>query len=375
MTILQLISSEGFYGAESLLLTLAEAVTRLGHMCVVGVFHDGRAPHLEVAHHAARKGLPVRIIRCASRWDRKTIAAIQGLLDGDQVSVLHAHGYKADIYGFAAARGRRVALVSTCHNWPSRRPVMRAYAALDRVTLRTFDGVVAVSEPVETSLRRWGVPESRLRRLANGVEVERFRIARPALRSELGCGAKRLVGFVGRPAAGKGGEILLEAAQRICLDRSDTTFVFIGDGPLRTEWQALAARLGLASRTVFTGARSDMPEVYASLDVVVLPSFNEAVPMCLLEAMAAGKPVVATRVGSVDAIVIPERTGLLVEPGDVEGLEQAIRRVLDDSALAGQLGRQGHAHVNGEFSSDALARRYVAVYERALDSRACHPHN
>jgi len=92
--------------------------------------------------------------------------------------------------------------------------------------------------------------------------------------------------------------------------------------------------------------------------------------MCLLEAMAARKPVVATRVGSVDKIVIPERTGLLVEPGDVEGLERAIRRGLDEPALAGRLARNGHAHVTREFSSDALAMRYAEVYERALDRSA-----
>jgi glycosyltransferase involved in cell wall biosynthesis len=375
MTILQLISSEGLYGAENMLLTLAGAVKRLGHECLVGVFHDARNAHLEVAHHAARKGLPVRVVPCGSRWDWRAVGKLRTVLDQDQVSVLHAHGYKADIYGCAAAWRRQVALVSTCHNWPSRHPLMRAYAAMDRVTLWAFDGVVAVSDPVEAALLRWGVPADRVRKLANGVEVERFRDALPTLRSELGCGSERLVGFVGRLAPGKGGEILLQAARRICLDRPETKFIFVGDGPLRTEWEALAAHLGLASSTVFTGARSDMPEIYAALDVVVLPSFDEAVPMCLLEAMAAGKPVVATRVGSVDQIVFPERTGLLVEPGDVEGLERAIRRVLDDHALASRLARNGHALVASEYSSDSLAMRYAAVYEQALDRRACRRRN
>jgi glycosyltransferase involved in cell wall biosynthesis len=252
---------------------------------------------------------------------------------------------------------------------------MRAYAAMDRVTLRFFDSVVAVSEPVETALRRWGVPADRLRMLANGVEVERFRNARPALRAELGFGSEQLVGFVGRPAPGKGGEILLEAARRICPDRPDTRFVFVGDGPLRGEWEALAARLGITSQIVFTGARSDMPEVYASLDLVVLPSFNEAAPMCLLEAMAAARPVIATRVGSVDKIVIPEKTGLLIEPGNVDGLEQAIRRILYQPAVREQLSRNGFAHVAREFSADTLATSYAQLYEQALNRRACRGYN
>jgi len=371
LTILHLISSEGYYGAENLVLTLAGAVTRLGHVCLVGVFHDRRNAHLEIAQRAADKGLPVRFIQCGGRWDWRAVVKIRTVLECDKVSVLHAHGYKADIYGCAAALGRRVALVSTCHNWPSRHPVMRAYAAMDRVTLRAFDSVVAVSEPVEALLRRWGVPANRMRRLANGVEVERFRNVRPALRSELGFGSERLVGFVGRLAPGKGGEILLQAARRICLGRPDARFLFVGDGPLRAEWEALAAHLGLAARTVFTGARSDMPEVYASLDVLVLPSFNEAAPMCLLEGMAAGRPVIATRVGAVDRIVIPEKTGLLVEPGDVVGLEWAIRRILEEPATADQLARNGHAHVAREFSADALAMHYAEVYQQALNRHTC----
>ena len=91
--------------------------------------------------------------------------------------------------------------------------------------------------------------------------------------------------------------------------------------------------------------------------------------MCLLEAMAAGKPVVATRVGSVDEIVIPEKTGLMVDAGDVDGLERAIRRVLNDHALADRLARAGHAHVSAEFSAAALAKRYAEIYEAARDRR------
>src|SRR4051812_17306949 len=118
MTVLQLISSEGLYGAESMLIALSQALTRRRFQVVVGVFQDSRSPHIEVAEFAAKLGLTVRLIPCHGRWDFKTVAEIRNLLKAFRVDILHAHGYKADLYGYAACRSYDAALVSTCHNWP-----------------------------------------------------------------------------------------------------------------------------------------------------------------------------------------------------------------------------------------------------------------
>jgi glycosyltransferase involved in cell wall biosynthesis len=112
-----------------------------------------------------------------------------------------------------------------------------------------------------------------------------------------------------------------------------------------------------------------MPEVYASLDVIVLPSLVEALPMCLLEAMSAGKPVVATRVGMVPRVVLPERTGLLVEPGDAAGLAGSIERLLRDRELAARLGTAGQKKVSEQFSDDAMAKQYLELYSQVLSER------
>jgi glycosyltransferase involved in cell wall biosynthesis len=121
---------------------------------------------------------------------------------------------------------------------------------------------------------------------------------------------------------------------------------------------------------VFTGARDDMPGVYASLDVLVLPSLVESMPMCLLEALAAGTPVVATRVGTVPELVIPDVTGLLIEPGDVSALAAAILRLLRDPELARSLGKAGQAHAVQHFSAEATAETYSGLYERVLAGHA-----
>lgn len=366
MTVLQLISSQGYYGAESMLVELAGALSRLGCEAIVGVFRDRRFPHTEVGEEARRRGLSVEIVGCDGRWDLGAVRRLRRLLTERRVDVIHAHGYKANLYALAAAWPNRTALLATCHNWPNRLLTMRAYAMLDRLVLRGFDRVATASPIVAGILSRWGVDVTPL---SNGVDIERFRGATPTLGRELARGGRRLVGFVGRLVPRKGGALLLSAAEKVLAACPDTTFVVVGEGPSRDEWEALATRLGIARNVVFTGAREDMPGVYASLDILVLPSFEECMPMCLLEGMAAGAPVVATRVGAVPELIIPGWTGLLVEPGDVHALSGAILRLLCDPDQARRVGENGQAHVAQHFSAEGTARSYVALYEQALAKR------
>ena len=372
MTILQLISSEGYYGAESMLLALARALPALGCGSIVGVFRDARACHGELETRAAQLGLQVETVPCAGRWDWKTVGRVRELVEAHGVDVLHTHGYKADVYGYAAAWPNRVALVATCHNWPSRLPSMRAYAAIDRLALRHFDRVATASGPVAEILSRWKVPAHKLKTIPNGVDMEPFREAAPSLRRELGAGGERLVGCVGRLVPDKGGALLLSAAQAVLAVFPNAKFVFAGDGEARAEWEALAVRLGIASKVVFAGRREDMPAVYASLDIVVLPSFQEAMPMCLLEALAAARPVVATTVGAIPKVIVPGVTGLLCEPGDAHGLSMAILRLLRDPELGRALGNHGRAHVARSFAAEVVGRSYIDLYQEAFDDH-CRP--
>ncbi len=371
MNILFLISSEGHYGIENMLVTLARNVTRQGCRCVVAVFRDSRVPHTEVATEAERQGLSVELVPCRGRWDWTAVSRIRALLTKHDIHVLHTHGYKADIYGYAATWPHRTALVGTAHNWPSQQLHMRVYAALDRLVLRGFDRVIAISDVIAAVLQRSGVQTKKIETILNGVDVERFHNAVPSLRNGIPFTAQdRLVGFIGRLIHDKGAHLLLKAAQKVLAVRLDTKFVFVGDGPARGELEELATHLEIRDRVYFAGVRDDMPAVYSSLEMVVLPSLVESVPMCLLEAMAASKPVIATRVGAVPRMVVPEQTGLLLPPGDTEGLAGAILWLLENTALARQLGENGCARVRHHFSATVMAAAYVRVYEQVLTDRA-----
>jgi glycosyltransferase involved in cell wall biosynthesis len=368
MTVFQLVSSQGFYGMESMMLTLARGLDALGVRSVVGVFEDGRQAHTEVGDMARSHGLPVEIIRCNGRLDVGAAARLRAALDRYQATVLHTHGYKADIYGYAATLFGPVVRVATSHNWPSRERSMRAYAVFDRLVLRQFGSVAIVSERVRERLERAGVAPARIHTIWNGVDTEAFRAANPTL-WEGKTRPRRVVGCVGRLSAEKGGEVFLKAAQLVKASEPDVQFVWVGEGPCRREWEQAADRLGVAADVWFAGTRTDMPGVYASLDMLVLPSLEEAMPMCLLEAMAAARPVVATRVGAVPRLIENGRTGLLVDPNEPGPLADAILRLLRDPEWAQSLARKGAEHVGRQFSAEALATRYSELYRLAIEAR------
>jgi glycosyltransferase involved in cell wall biosynthesis len=370
VNVLQLISSEGFYGAESMLVALAEAQLRAGVNTTVAVFQHARDPHVEVAEQAAERGIETRLIPCRGRFDRSAVMRIRDLLEERRAHILHCHGYKADLYGFAASRAQRVALVSTCHNWPDQRALMRAYASSDRFALRWFDQVTTPSRRVAALLTRSGVPSRKVTVVANGIDLAPFHHAQPTLRGEIPGAPKFLIGSVARLIPGKGGVVLLHAAKTVLRVCPEAAFVFVGDGPCREEWQGLANELGIGGRVFFTGTRADMPGVYASLDVLVLPSFEEGMPMCLLEGLASACPVIATKVGEVGQVIDPGVTGLLIEPGDSSVLARAILTLIQHRPEAADLGTRGREVVTRSFSSAAMARNYGVVYERALATRS-----
>jgi len=358
---------------ENMLVALATQLSHRGCRSVVGVFRNSRFQHTEIAEQAQQRGLPVEVIPCDGRWDWRAVAEIRRLLKMHNVDVLHPHGYKADLYALAAARaGNRVALLATSHNWPSKLLSMRAYAALDRLALRRFDKVVVVSDVVAGILRRSGVAADQIELIPNGVDLERFSNASPKLRSELGLGENPVVGFVGRLVPEKGGALLIRAARQVLAAYPKTLFVLVGEGPARQQWTELAAELGVDKHIILTGERGDMPEVYASFDLMVLPSQIEAMPMCLLEAMAAGKPVIATNVGAIPRLVVDGKTGLLVESNH-DALAAAILRLLQKPDLACELANGGRAHVAQHFSAETMAKNYIAMYEQILIKRSRSP--
>ncbi len=191
-----------------------------------------------------------------------------------------------------------------------------------------------------------------------GIDVERFANASPAPPAE-----GRLVGNVARLAPQKGQRVLLDAAPAVLARHPDVRFVFVGEGELRAELEAQARALRIADRIVFTGARDDVPELLASFSIFALPSLFEGLCVAVLEAQAAGVPVVATAVGGVRETVIPEETGIRCEPGDPASLADGIAHLLDHPDEAQRLAAEARRRVRERYTIERMVAQTIARYD------------
>jgi len=273
--------------------------------------------------------------------------------------ILHTHGYQGDVIGARAARRTSALLVATNHGYAGGGLRNRFYEWLDRRALRRFDAVVAVSERNAEKLRAWGHPSRSLTVIPNGwrpVSVA----SRNDARARLGLAASDLVvGWIGRMSHEKGIDLLMAALARY--NGPPLRVVCIGDGPERAAAEAEAARLGV--NVTFTGARSDVAEVVAAFDALVISSRTEGLPMVLLEATGADVPVVAFAVGGIPE-VLTESSGWLVPPLDVDALALSIAAAVSDSALRSTRAAAARDALAQRFSAAQWVTAHEALYAR-----------
>lgn len=362
--VLQLISSGGYYGAENMLLNLCASQQKAGCENSLMLFYNVHAPNVEFYERARRRGLTVRMVHCQGRADWRAVRQIEECIQEDGIQLLHTHGYKADLYGYVAARRSGKPIVATCHNWVGGTAALGIYNRLDRMALKRFQGLAAVSDSVAQCLLDSGVAAKKIRTIANGIDVGPFERARPLPVFEFD--GNKVVGMVARLDLQKGFEYLLRATRELCAAFPALKVVIVGEGPDRQAIESMVQRFGLQSNVILAGQHSHMPEIYAAMDVFVLPSLNEGLPMTILEAMAASRPVIATRVGAIPKIIKDGEAGLLVDPGDVDGLRNALERLLTDSDLGRRLGSAGHDWVSRNYTSEAMALKYRQMYDEVL---------
>src|SRR4029077_13941315 len=364
--VLQLISSSGYYGAENMLLNLCASQERAGCSNSLLLFYNVHVPNVEFYERARRRGISVRMVHCKGRADWHAVRQIQDYIHEDSIDVVHTHGYKADLYGYVAARRAEKPVVATCHNWVGGTAALGIYNRLDRMVLKRFNAIATVSDAVSERLLRSGIPVAKIKTIANGIDVEAF--ARPP-RPAVGSSGGKVIGVVARLDLQKGFEYLLGALGELCNFFYGLKVVITGDGPDRSAIEQMIERFGLQNNVVLAGQQTNMPAVYAAMDIFVLPSLNEGLPMTVLEAMAASRPIIATRVGAVPSVIRHGEPGLLVNPRDTPGLIDALARLLAAPALCRRMGAQARDWVGHHYTSDAMALQYPLMYDVVLGKK------
>ncbi len=250
----------------------------------------------------------------------------------------------------------------------------RKYNLLRKAARRVIHRYIAVSRDLAGWLRDTvGVPETRVSQIYNGVDRERFhprQDARPDLgRPDFFAGARCVIGSIGRMAEVKDYPGLTEAFIRLCrseVDAAGLRLVIVGDGTARARCLAMLDAAGLGAQAWLPGDRSDTPEWLRAFDVFVLNSLGEGISNTILEAMATGLPVIATRVGGNPELVLPGQTGSLLPPGDPDALAAALSTYVDDPERRRREGEAARARIEREFDWQNATAAYAAIYERLL---------
>jgi glycosyltransferase involved in cell wall biosynthesis len=283
------------------------------------------------------------------------------------VDVLHTHLFGSNTLGRLLGRLAGVPVIIAHEHWATS---ARREVWINRLLYRLSDRTIVPSAATKSMLVKYGgIPSQAIEVVYNGVDTAQFSrpYGREEVRSELGIpNDALLVGVVGRLSEEKGGvDLLVRAVARLHKTEPSVRLLVVGDGPMRAGLEGLASKVteGLVT---FTGTRSDVARLLGAMDVFALPSLSEALPLVVLEAMSAGLPVVATRVGGVPEVVDDGVTGLLLAPGSEDALYWALRRLGAAPNLRAQLGRAGQAHVKAHFTIERMVECIEALYESLL---------
>ncbi|NTV29137.1 MAG: glycosyltransferase [Candidatus Omnitrophica bacterium] len=299
-----------------------------------------------------------------------TVRTIARMLEETKADILHTHFIDSDSLGFLASRLARVPMVAHVHRYPY--PELPRHAVRYRVMAVGMRKIVCVSAHVRDHMQQaTGLPPEKFEVIYNGIDREAFTAGLPlsskqALKRSLGLGKDDFViGNVSRLIADKGHDCLLKAFLVVLMRKPQVRLLIVGEGPLHNDLRALARRLGIADHVVFAGKRTDVPDLLACMDIFAFPTFTEAFGLCLVEAMAAGLPVISTDDGAAAEIIHNGQDGILVRPGDEQGLAQSILRLMDEPGLAQKLASAG-CERSREFTVEAMVRRLESFYEAAV---------
>ena len=292
----------------------------------------------------------------------RAILRLAAYLHRHEVGLVHCFDFYSNVIGVAAARLARtpVVIASQRDMGDLRHPIQRA---LHRTVLRLASHILVNSDAIAARLGHLrGARGDRLAVVRNGVDLVRFA---PAGHASNGSGVTTVATLANlRPE--KGLVEFVEAATIVLRGPRRARFVIWGEGPLREDLEALIRARGVMDRVEMRGATREPDNVLKQTQIFVLPSLSEASSNVVLEAMATGLPVVATRVGGMSGLVDDHRTGILVPPRDPPALAGAISKLLDAPALAAEMGAQGRARALAEFSMDRMIERLDTFYCRAL---------
>ncbi len=373
---------KGIGGAENLLLSMLDKIDKSEFKFIVAYHLPTRLKkelgRTKVEQLFKEKGTEVELFATRSKFDLLAIIKLINLIREKNIDIVHAQQPRLDFLGSIAAKLAGVPVVITRHLSMARFPINRfkrqIYQLFDSlVTARLADKIITVSKEIASDLiKTQRVSPNKIKVIYNGIDPGKFSRQtdeKRSIRKEFKLGKCQLVGIIARINIQKSHQYFLEAVSYIVKIMPQVKFLIVGDGPLKADMEKLAKKLGIDSWVIFTGYRTDISQIISELDIIVLSSLTEGLPVVFLEAMAMSKPVVSFNVGGVSELVIDGQTGILVPLKDSSGLAKAIIKLLKNKEEATGMGMAGWKRLDEKFSLEQMVRGYEEVYVEIIESR------
>jgi len=319
----------------------------------------------EVESRAERAGAEVISVPDSGPIDFGAIRECIRVCRERNVTVWHGHDYKSNAIGLIVNRFHRMKLVTTVHGWVLQTKKTPLYYWVDRTSLRWYDRVICVSQDLFERCAATAIREDRLSLIQNAIVVEDYErtIPQAEAKARFGISSNRfLLGACGRLSPEKGFDLLIQAVRNVVAEGQDVGLLIAGEGPAHDELQTHIENAGLTDRVQLVGFLSDPRELFQAIDLFVLSSLREGLPNVVLEAMATGVPVLATRVAGIPAVMTHEQDGFIVDTGDVRQLEAGLRRCLDEDELRVRIAAGGKQKVVADLSFSRRMERIANVY-------------
>lgn len=367
ITVLHTIETSGPGGAENVLLTLALKLDPKRFRSIIVINDPGWLENRlnELSLHYYR-------VPSAHWYDFKLPRKLRQLIKAEGVDIIHSHLPDQNFWASIVGRLSGRPVIATYHGAVELNDSRHWRNVVKLTTVKRAATVISVvCGHVEKMLLEIGFPASKLRRIYNGIDLAKYTDKGDGrLRRELGLSpGAPIVGMVANIRATKGHEDFIRAARIVANRFPSATFVISGDPhkELAPPLYRLVEELGLKDRVVFLGFRSDVPMLLAEMDVFVLPSTSEGFPLVVLEAMAAGKPVVSTRCGGVEEVFTSDLDSLLVPVRDADAIAAQICSLLDNPQHTAAMGDAGRHRVRDAFSVESMIAEYEHLYEALVE--------
>ncbi len=323
-----------------------------------------------------RIGVKVKNFDLKTLVDIRIIPRLVRYIKQNNIDIVETAVFPADVYGRISARLANVPIIiSTMHRVEDHKQeaIYRVLFFADTLTMALTTRIIAVSKAVKNYLISWHrVKSDKIRVIYNGIDAHKYDVNFDIKEYKRMLNLQHdipTVAFIGRLVKLKGVNYFLEAAASILRNGKRVQFVVVGDGPLKERLIKQAANLSISQHVHFIGFRKDIPQILSVIDILVVPSLFEGLPLTILEAMHAGKTIIATRVGGIPEAIKDGETGILVSPRDYHALTKGLLELLNDPEKRKEMGKKGKQRALQHFNVERMVKEYSNIYDECIVSQ------